>query len=388
MGLIKSLAGLAGLAVGGPMGAALAVGATEAAQGGDFKDILGGGLKGFFGGAAINSGLGALKGAGMMNTASPAALAQAGGGAANTISPLGGAVGGGGGGGIASLGQNIFGGGPAGGGTGLMGLMRDNPLITALALQMYDEDRYPDGVKTSTPLQERQLATGERLPDYEGRVFTPMRYAAGGVVNPSGDMSPELAATPFGAFTNFTNSKGSALTVGEVARLMASGGGNIPSLTATEQGVQMGPSRAAPVQQMGGTGMFNLSSALQSGAISPMGLGMYKPEQRASMGPVQQMGGTGMFNLSSALQSGAISPMAAIPAAGMSDTSTGGMIEGPGTGTSDDIPATIYQNGSPVQEARLSDGEFVLREKDVLAVGDGDREKGAARLYAMQRQVG
>ena len=106
------------------------------------------------------------------------------------------------------------------------------------------------------------------------------------------------------------------------------------------------------------------------------------------MGPVQQMGGTGMFDLSSALQSGAISPMAAIPAAGMSDTSTGGMIEGPGTGTSDDIPATIYQNGSPVQEARLSDGEFVLREKDVLAVGDGDREKGAARLYAMQRQVG
>lgn len=350
MGLIKSLAGLAGLAVGGPMGAALAVGATEAAQGGDFKDILGSGLKGFFGGTAINSGLGALKGAGMMNTASPAALAQAGGGAANTISPLGGAVGGSGGGGIASLGRNIFGGGPAGGGgTGLMGLMRDNPLITALALQAFDEQQYPDGVKTSTPLQERQLATGERLPDYEGRVFTPMRYAAGGVVNPSGDMSPELAATPFGAFTNFTNSKGSALTVGEVARLMASGGGNIPSLTATEQGVQMGPSRAAPVQQMGGTGMFNLSPALQSGAISPM---------------------------------------AAIPAAGMSDTSTGGMIEGPGTGTSDDIPATIYQNGEPVQEARLSDGEFVLREKDVLAVGDGDREKGAARLYAMQRNIG
>ena len=100
MGLIKSLAGLAGLAVGGPMGAALAVGATEAAQGGDFKDILGSGLKGFFGGSAINAGVGAFKGAGMMNTASPASLAQAGGGAANTISPLAGS-GGGGGGGIA-----------------------------------------------------------------------------------------------------------------------------------------------------------------------------------------------------------------------------------------------------------------------------------------------
>ena len=64
----------------------------------------------------------------------------------------------------------------------------------------------------------------------------------------------------------------------------------------------------------------------------------------------------------------------------------GGYIEGPGNGTSDSIPATIYQNGQPVQEAALSDGEFVFREKDVEAVGDGDREKGAARLYAMQRE--
>ena len=245
MGLIKSLAGLAGLAVGGPLGAALAVGATEAAQGGDFKDILGSGLKGFFGGTAITSGIGALQGAGLMNTASPAALAQAG-GAAGKAMPFSGMAGGGSGGGIASLGRNIFAGGPAGGGgTGLMGLMRDNPLLTSLALQAFDEQQYPDGVKTSTPLQERQLATGERLPDYKGEVYTPMRYAA-----------------------------------------------------------------------------------------------------------------------------------------------QGGMIEGPGTGTSDDIPATIYQNGEPVQEARLSDGEFVLREKDVLAVGDGDREKGAARLYAMQRNIG
>jgi hypothetical protein len=29
----------------------------------------------------------------------------------------------------------------------------------------------------------------------------------------------------------------------------------------------------------------------------------------------------------------------------------GGMIEGPGTGRSDSIPAQIYQNGTPVQEA-------------------------------------
>ncbi len=47
----------------------------------------------------------------------------------------------------------------------------------------------------------------------------------------------------------------------------------------------------------------------------------------------------------------------------------GGYIEGPGTGTSDSIPATIYQNGGPVQEARLSDGEFVMTADAVRGAG-------------------
>ena len=63
----------------------------------------------------------------------------------------------------------------------------------------------------------------------------------------------------------------------------------------------------------------------------------------------------------------------------------GGYIEGPGTGTSDSIPATIYQDGMPVQDAALSDGEFVMTEKAVLGAGEGDRERGAARMYEMMR---
>tara|TARA_R110000764_G_scaffold3641_1_gene15086 strand:+ start:4195 stop:5058 length:864 start_codon:yes stop_codon:yes gene_type:complete len=55
----------------------------------------------------------------------------------------------------------------------------------------------------------------------------------------------------------------------------------------------------------------------------------------------------------------------------------GGYIEGPGTGTSDSIPATIYQNGGPVQEARLSDGEFVMTKAAVDGAG------GAAQMYRM-----
>jgi hypothetical protein len=58
----------------------------------------------------------------------------------------------------------------------------------------------------------------------------------------------------------------------------------------------------------------------------------------------------------------------------------GGYIEGPGTGTSDSIPATIYQDGTPVQEAALSDGEFVMTKKAVDGAG------GPARMYDMMRR--
>ena len=63
----------------------------------------------------------------------------------------------------------------------------------------------------------------------------------------------------------------------------------------------------------------------------------------------------------------------------------GGYVEGPGTGTSDDIPATIYQDGMPVQNAALSDGEFVMTERAVRNAGGGDRDRGAARMYEMMR---
>ena len=64
----------------------------------------------------------------------------------------------------------------------------------------------------------------------------------------------------------------------------------------------------------------------------------------------------------------------------------GGFIQGPGTGTSDGIPASIYQNGSPVQEARLSDGEFVMTADAVKGAGSGNRGAGAAKMYEMMNQ--
>mgnify|MGYP003115920440 CR=1 FL=1 len=64
----------------------------------------------------------------------------------------------------------------------------------------------------------------------------------------------------------------------------------------------------------------------------------------------------------------------------------GGFIQGPGTSTSDSINAGIFQNGRKVQEAKLSDGEFVMKTDAVEGLGNGDRAKGAARMYALQEQ--
>ena len=60
---------------------------------------------------------------------------------------------------------------------------------------------------------------------------------------------------------------------------------------------------------------------------------------------------------------------------GISTLNGGGEVEGPGTGTSDSVPA------------RLSDGEFVLTAKAVRGAGGGDRDLGAARMYDMMSEL-
>mgnify|MGYP003127452940 CR=1 FL=1 len=52
-----------------------------------------------------------------------------------------------------------------------------------------------------------------------------------------------------------------------------------------------------------------------------------------------------------------------------------GMINGPGNGQSDDIPAM------------LSDGEFVMTKQAVMAAGNGDRDKGTKAMYSMMNNL-
>ena len=65
----------------------------------------------------------------------------------------------------------------------------------------------------------------------------------------------------------------------------------------------------------------------------------------------------------------------------------GGILKGPGTGTSDSIPGMIYQDGKPVQRAALSDGEFVMTNKAVKAAGGGSIEKGAKAMYELMNNL-
>ena len=57
------------------------------------------------------------------------------------------------------------------------------------------------------------------------------------------------------------------------------------------------------------------------------------------------------------------------------DMRSGGESMGPGTGTSDDVPAM------------LSDGEFVVTAKAVENLGGGDRMMGAKRMYQMMNSL-
>ena len=60
---------------------------------------------------------------------------------------------------------------------------------------------------------------------------------------------------------------------------------------------------------------------------------------------------------------------------GIADLQSGGAANGPGTGTSDSIPA------------RLSDGEFVMTAEAVRNMGNGSRKKGTRKMYDLMNNL-
>jgi hypothetical protein len=129
-----------------------------------------------------------------------------------------------------------------------------------------------------------------------------------------------------------------------------------------------------------------------------------RPTQRAAQGGVMGMAGGGLSNIVNQalsmvpteakakqysydpngqkyteLAQGGIASLPNEYAAG------GKLLQGPGDGMSDSIPAVI--KGAKPQRAALAQGEFVIPADVVSHLGNGSTDAGAKRLYAMMDKI-
>ena len=147
-----------------------------------------------------------------------------------------------------------------------------------------------------------------------------------------------------------------------------------PGLSKIGTGIQAGAGGAPTASATVGSGLFGggmmdnliLAGLIQAGEPKPIPLTPLQQRQRDTGERAPDYQG--------------------IAAADTRFMNVGGMIAGPGTGKSDSIPAAIYQDGGRVQEARLSDGEFVMTADAVKGAGGGNRAKGAAEMYKMMNR--
>jgi hypothetical protein len=66
---------------------------------------------------------------------------------------------------------------------------------------------------------------------------------------------------------------------------------------------------------------------------------------------------------------------------GIAQFAQGGLIQGPGTVTSDSIPGQIMQNGRPVEQIAVGNGEVILSGKDLANMDpNGDMKRAGMRL--------
>jgi hypothetical protein len=149
---------------------------------------------------------------------------------------------------------------------------------------------------------------------------------------------------------------------------------------ATNLGRQYLPLAAAGMGVMGLAGGFNTEEPqIPDGYEDFMNapgqrlLDQYPERYGLSFGGVRPMGSSGY-------QTYTPPPYKAAQGSGPSGVAQGfprmnGPIDGPGTGTSDDVPAM------------LSDGEFVFTAKAVRNMGNGSRRKGAKKMYALMKKL-
>jgi hypothetical protein len=268
---------------------------------------------------------------------------------------------------------------------------KDNPFTTmmgasmgAQALGLIKPNSFGGGFgrkEYDGPLSRYKLS-----PDFKGSTanpvnfqYNPKGYAGGGIMNAS-QMNPNTIAVGY------------------------DGGGDIPqyakggSLTdSIEQYQKMlsGAPQAAPTERTD-VGIFHDTDpdTRYQDALTAAQIRQSKINQRAYVSPPvakrpTPMGQLQMASVKPRKQGGADDVEAA--QGGIMHSSLGGyaaggnprLLQGPGDGMSDNIPATI--NGR--QPARLADGEFVIPADVVSHLGNGSTEAGAKQLHAMMDKV-
>lgn len=143
-----------------------------------------------------------------------------------------------------------------------------------------------------------------------------------------------------------------------------------------------GPAAATGLGIMGLTGGFKAEEPQVPPGFEDMAMGISPGQQLLEQRPDLyglRFGGVNTVSTTSPFQYYQPQPVMGAAKGGEADRSKfprkNGHISGPGTGTSDDIPAM------------LSDGEFVFTAKAVRNMGDGSRRKGAKRMYALMKKL-
>ena len=152
-------------------------------------------------------------------------------------------------------------------------------------------------------------------------------------------------------------------------------GGLLPGIMAgkgatTEVGEKVATNAAA------GTGLGGLGNFLMSPGGAMIAAGVAEQLLKKKDGPPTE---AELRNETSDYQGQLMIPEAIKePVARMND---GGLIEGPGSVTSDSIPGVIKQNGKRVEEIAVGNGEVVFSGKDLAAMDpNGDYMKAGKRL--------
>lgn len=161
-------------------------------------------------------------------------------------------------------------------------------------------------------------------------------------------------------------------------------GGTSTGTTKTGTGQQGGLGALLPLllgllaMNRGGGGSSGVSSAVIPALTATQKQTPYTQIQQAA-GYRPGQGGITYFN-----------PVQYAPkmaAGGIADLNRGRLLDGPGDGVSDSIPAVIGGYAEGGQPARLARGEYVFDARTVAALGNGSTDAGAERLDAMRRRI-